>query len=147
MFAASIVTNTIDPGRAREATKKSEEPRTRRVTTQPAPTIRAAYTRRRTWVAVTDGPSRGDSDPHRRVEELLVRPHGEAVGHARDVVAHHAQDPVALELASEVGGQLPGLPHVGLEEVPQDAPRLVAHPHHPVVAVHVGEEEVLELAH
>ena len=42
MFAARMVTNTRDPGSEREATKKSLEPFTRRVTRKPAATMRAA---------------------------------------------------------------------------------------------------------
>src|SRR5688500_15894762 len=68
------------------------------------------------------------SDLDQGIEELAVLVEGEAVGHARDVVAHRAIGAVGGDALLVLRRKLQGLPHVGLEEVAQDAPRLVAHP-------------------
>src|SRR5438046_638600 len=87
-----------------------------------------------------------DSDTNQRVEELWMLVDGQAGRHARDVVAYHAVRALALDAVVVVGRKLERLGDEGLEQVAQDASRLVPHPHDAVVAVHVPEEEVLQLA-
>src|SRR2546428_1398459 len=90
------------------------------------------------------------STPHshfdERVEELAVLVEGEAVRHPRDVVADHPVRAFALDPLVVVRRKLERLAHERLEQVAHDAPRLVAHAHDAVVAIHVPEEELLQLA-
>ena len=78
---------------------------------------------------------------HAWIEELAVLVEREAVRHAGDVVTRHSEDTVAGHLLLVVRRKHPRLGHVGFEEIPEDASRLLPHAHDAVVPVHALEEE------
>ncbi len=70
----------------------------------------------------------------------------EAVGHSGDIIGDRPRRLAVPCLGRPVARHCGRISQVGLEEAPYDRVRLVAHPLHRLVAVHVGEKERLDVA-
>ncbi len=70
---------------------------------------------------------------------------GEAVGHPRDIVAHHSRQRVAFAPASKARRQQFRKAAKLVKQRPNDSASLVLHAHHPVMAINPLVEKLLEL--